>query len=65
MIERDRELEDAKVGVNMNKEQLDDYIGILKKELDINYMDLEEYYFHDDKIDENYDTKIKVNQQKS
>ena len=32
----------------------------LKKELDINYMDLGEYYFHDDKIDENYDNKSKV-----
>ena len=44
----------------MNKEQLEDYIGTLKKELDINYMDLGEYYFHDDKIDENYDTKTEV-----
>ena len=60
MIERDGKLEDAKVSVNMNKEQLDDYIGTLKKELDINYMDLGEYYFHDDKIDENYDTKTEV-----
>lgn len=50
----------AKVSVNMNKEQLEDYIGTLKKELDINYMDLGEYYFHDDKIDENYDTKTEV-----
>ena len=60
MIERDGKLEDAKVSVNMNKEQLEDYIGTLKKELDINYMDLGEYYFHDDKIDENYDTKTQV-----
>ena len=60
MIERDGKLEDAKVSVNMNKEQLEDYIGTLKKELDINYMDLGEYYFHDDKIDENYDTKTEV-----
>ena len=60
MIERDGTLEDAKVSVNMNKEQLEDYIGTLKKELDINYMDLGEYYFHDDKIDENYDTKTEV-----
>ena len=45
MIERDGKLEDAKVSVNMNKEQLEDYIGTLKKELDINYMDLGEYYF--------------------
>lgn len=60
MIERDGKLEDAKVSVNMNKEQLEDYIGTLKKELDINYMGLGEYYFHDDKIDENYDTKTEV-----
>ena len=33
---------------------------LLKKELDINYMDLGEYYFHKDKIDENYDTKTQV-----
>lgn len=60
MIERDGKLEDANVSVNMNKEQLEDYIGTLKKELDINYMDLGEYYFHDDKIDKNYDTKTQV-----
>ena len=60
MIEKDGKLEDVKVSVNMNKTQLDDYISTLKKELDINYMDLGEYYFHDDKIDENYDTKTGV-----
>lgn len=60
MIERDGKLEDVKVSVNMNKTQLDDYLSTLKKELDINYMDLGEYYFHDDKIDENYDTKTQV-----
>ena len=60
MIERDGKLEDAKVSVNMNKNQLEDYLGTLKNELDINYMDLGEYYFHDDKIDENYDTKTEV-----
>lgn len=60
MIERDGKLEDVKVSVNMNKNQLEDYLGRLKKELDINYMDLGEYYFHDDKIDENYDTKTQV-----
>ena len=60
MIERNGKLEDAKVSVNMNKNRLEDYLGTLKKELDINYMDLGEYYFHDDKIDENYDNKSKV-----
>ena len=60
MIERDSKFEDIKVSVNMNKDQLDDYLSTLKKELDISYMDLGEYYFHDDKIDENYDTKTQV-----
>ena len=60
MIERDGKFEDIKVSVNMNKDQLDDYLSSLKKELDISYMDLGEYYFHDDKIDENYDTKTQV-----
>lgn len=32
----------------------------VEKELNIKYMDLGEYYFHDDKIDENYDTKTEV-----
>ena len=60
MIERDGKLEDVKVSVNMNSKQLDDYLSTLKKELDISYLDLGEYYFHDDKIDENYDTKTQV-----
>ena len=46
--------------LKLNKAQLDDYLETLKKELDINYMDLGEYYFHDDKIDEDYDTKTQV-----
>ena len=44
----------------MNKNQVEDYIENLKKELNIKYMDLGEYYFHNDKIDENYDTKTEV-----
>ena len=60
MLERDGKLEDTKISVNMNNEQLQDYLSTLKKELDINYMDLGEYYFHDDKIDENYDNKSQV-----
>ena len=44
----------------MSNKQLDDYLSTLKRELDISYMDLGEYYFHDDKIDENYDTKTQV-----
>ena len=60
MLERGGKLEDTRISVNMNNEQLQDYLSTLKKELDINYMDLGEYYFHDDKIDENYDNKYKV-----
>ena len=59
-LERDGKFEDTRISVNMNNEQLQDYLGTLKKELDINYMDLGEYYFHDDKIDENYDNKSQV-----
>ncbi len=62
MIERGGKLEDIKVSVNMNNEQLQDYLSTLKTELDINYMDLGEYYFHNDKIDENYDNKSQVAQ---
>ena len=60
MLERGGKLEDTRISVNMNNEQLQDYLSTLKKELDISYMDLGEYYFHDDKIDENYDTKTEV-----
>lgn len=60
MIERGGKLEDTKISVNMNNEQLQDYLSTLKKELDINYIDLGEYYFHDDKIDEKHDNKTKV-----
>ena len=45
MIERDSKFEDIKVSVNMNKDQLDDYLSTLKKELDISYMDLGEYWY--------------------
>lgn len=60
MIERDGKLEDIKVSVNLNNKQVDDYLSILKKELDINCLDLGEYYFHNYKIDEDYDTKTEV-----
>ena len=60
MLERAGKLEDTRISVNMNDKQLQDYLSTLKKELDINYMDLGEYYFHDDKIDENYDNKSQV-----
>ena len=60
MLERGGKLEDTRISVNMNNEQLQDYLGTLKAELDINYMDLGEYYFHDDKVDESYDNKSKV-----
>ena len=60
MLERDGKPEDIKISVNMSNTQLEDYLSELKKELDINYMDLGDYYFHDDKIDENCDNKSKV-----
>lgn len=60
MIERGGKLEDIKVSVNMTNSQLQDYLCTLKNQLDINYMDLGEYYFHDDKIDENYDNKTTI-----
>lgn len=60
ILERDGKLEDTKISVNITNTQLQDYLRTLKTELDINYMDLGEYYFHDDKIDENYDTKTEV-----
>ena len=59
-IEQGGNLENIKVSVNMNKEQLDDYLGTLKKELNINYMDLGEYYFKNNEINENYDNKTQV-----
>ena len=59
-IEKGENLENIKVSVNMNKEQLDDYLRTLKKELNINYMDLGEYYFKDNEIDESYDNKTQV-----
>ena len=60
ILERDGKLEDTKISVNITNTQLQDYLSTLKTELDINYMDLGEYYFHDDKIDENYDTKTEM-----
>mgnify|MGYP007068161733 CR=1 FL=1 len=44
----------------MNDEQLNEYLNALKEKLDINYIDLGEYYFHDDKIDTEYDTKTEL-----
>ena len=60
MLERGGKLEDTRLSVNMNDKQLQDYLSTLKKELDINYMDLGEYNFHEDKIDENCDNKTQV-----
>ena len=60
MLERGGKLEDTRISVNMNDEQLQDYLSTLKKELDINYMDLGEYYFKDNEINESYDNKTQV-----
>ena len=46
-----------RMAVNIDKNQLDDYIEKMKTEFDIEYVDLGEYYFHDGSFDENYDTK--------
>ncbi len=59
-IEQGGNFENIKVSVNMNKEQLDDYLGTLKKELDINYIDLGEYYFKNNEINGTYDNKTQV-----
>ena len=56
-VERGGNIEDIRMSVNMNKAQLNDYLDKLKEELDIEYMDLGEYYYHDDKFDEEYDNK--------
>lgn len=56
-VERGGNVEDIRMSVNMNKAQLNDYFEKLKEELDIEYMDLGEYYYHDDKFDEEYDNK--------
>ena len=59
IVERDGKLEDVKISVNMNQEQLDDYLNYMKKEIDVSYLSLGEYYFKDNKIDESCDVKIK------
>lgn len=59
-VERGGKLEEIKVSVNMNEKQLNDYYSTLKKELDVNYMDLGEFYFRDDKLDEKYDNKTQI-----
>ena len=56
-VERGGNVEDIRMSINMNKAQLNDYLEKLKEELDIEYMDLGEYYYHDDKFDEEYDNK--------
>ena len=56
-VERGGNVEDIRMSVNMNKAQLNDYLEKLKEELDIEYMDLGEYYYHDGSFDETYDPK--------
>ena len=56
-VEHGGNVEDIRMSINMNKAQLNDYLEKLKEELDIEYMDLGEYYYHDDKFDEKYDNK--------
>ena len=59
-VERDGIKENMRMSINMNEKQLNDYLDKMKQELDIDYIDLGEYYFHDDKIDRNYDNKSKI-----
>ena len=56
-VERGGNIEDIRMSINMNKTRLTDYLDKLKEEFDIEYMDLGEYYYHDDKFDEEYDNK--------
>ena len=59
-VERDGIKENMRMSINMNEKQFNDYLDKMKQELDIDYIDLGEYYFHDDKIDRNYDNKSKI-----
>ena len=56
-VERGGNVEDIRMSINMDKSQLNDYLEKLKEELDIEYIDLGEYYYHDGQFDENYDNK--------
>lgn len=59
-IERDGIKENIRMSINMNEKQLNDYLDKMKQELDIDYIDLGEYYFNDDKLDRTYDNKSKI-----
>ena len=48
-IERDGKIEDVNQTINLNTKQLNDYLEALKKELNIDYLDLGEYHFVDNK----------------
>ena len=57
------QIEKEKEKININKKQIDDYLAEIKKSLNINYLELGEYNFHDgeyDEYDDNYDNKSKV-----
>ena len=59
-IERDGKIEDINQTINLNTKQLNDYLGELKKELNIDYLDLGEYHFIDNKVDLNYNNKSQI-----
>ena len=59
-IERDGKIEDINQTINLNTKQLNDYLEVLKKELNIDYLDLGEYHFVDDKVDLNYNNKSEI-----
>ena len=62
VIEVGGKIQDIKINVNMNEEQAEKYMKELSKSLDVSRIPLGEYYFKDDKIDENYDNKSEVAQ---
>ena len=60
IINEDGKRENLRTSWNMNEEQLQKYMERLKQELDAEYIDLGEYYFHDDAFDKSYDNKSQI-----
>lgn len=60
IINEEGKRENLRTSWNMNEEQLQAYMGRLKQELDAEYIDLGEYYFHDDAFDKSYDNKSQI-----
>ena len=60
IINEDGKRENLRTSWNMNEQQLQDYMERLKQEMDADYIDLGEYYFHDDGFDKSYDNKSQI-----